>query len=126
MKRQRARCSTLVRFRLLCRTLTSRISEGATLGGFAIDETLKLAFRGDTLPLHVLRFVCVKLAEQLLTESNVLQLSSPVTVVGDISGYVILVAQFGTSIHSFTPYRQFGDLVEMFRVFGRPPDTNFL
>jgi hypothetical protein len=63
------------------------LAEGATLGGFAIDETLKLAFRGDVLPLHVLRFVCIKLAETLLNESNVVRLPSPLTVVGDVAGY---------------------------------------
>ena len=42
-----------------------------------------------------------------MRESNVVHVSSPVTVVGDIHG-------------------QFHDLIEIFRIGGSAPDTNYL
>ena len=42
-----------------------------------------------------------------LNDPNIISVSSPVTICGDIHG-------------------QFGDLIELFRISGRPPDVNFL
>lgn len=51
--------------------------------------------------------LCLKLKEILIKESNVVYISSPVTVVGDIHG-------------------QFYDLIEIFKIGGYCPDTNYL
>lgn len=50
---------------------------------------------------------CVKAREVLQTESNVQGVRCPVTVCGDIHG-------------------QWNDLIELFRIGGKPPDTNYL
>ena len=51
--------------------------------------------------------LCDKAREVLSDESNVQPVSCPVTVIGDVHG-------------------QFHDLMELFRIGGRPPETNFL
>jgi len=53
------------------------------------------------------KFVCEKAKEVLSQESNVVSVRAPVTVCGDLHG-------------------QFQDLIELFRIGGRPPDTNYL
>ena len=50
---------------------------------------------------------CEKAKEILIKESNVQEVKCPVTVCGDVHG-------------------QFHDLVELFRVGGKSPDTNYL
>ena len=51
--------------------------------------------------------ICQKAKEIFLKESNLLHLSSPITICGDIHG-------------------QFDDLLELFEVGGKPPETNYL
>jgi len=51
--------------------------------------------------------VCYKAREILLEEGNVTNVNAPVTICGDIHG-------------------QFHDLMELFRVGGDVPDTNYL
>ena len=51
--------------------------------------------------------ICAKAKELLMRESNVVHISAPVTVVGDIHG-------------------QFYDMIEIFRIGGYIPDTNYL
>lgn len=51
--------------------------------------------------------LCDKAREALIEESNVQPIKCPVTVCGDVHG-------------------QFYDLMELFRIGGKPPDTNFL
>ena len=54
-----------------------------------------------------IKLICYKVKEVLATEENVKQVRSPVTVVGDVHG-------------------QFYDLIELFRVGGEIPNTNYL
>ncbi|KAJ7902156.1 Metallo-dependent phosphatase-like protein [Mycena olivaceomarginata] len=65
--------------------------------------------RGTFSLLHeaVLREICTKTKEVLMRESNVVHVSAPVTVVGDIHG-------------------QFYDLIEIFRIGGYAPNTNYV
>ena len=51
--------------------------------------------------------ICAKAKELLMKESNVVHISAPVTVVGDIHG-------------------QFFDMLEIFKIGGFCPDTNYL
>ena len=52
-------------------------------------------------------FSCFKAKEILTKESNVQEVKCPVTVCGDVHG-------------------QFHDLMELFRIGGKSPDTNYL
>ncbi|OTB06355.1 hypothetical protein M426DRAFT_319091 [Hypoxylon sp. CI-4A] len=59
------------------------------------------------IPEPQVRELCHKARELLIEEGNVVTVSAPVTICGDIHG-------------------QFHDLMELFRVGGDPPDTNYL
>ncbi|KAI0401813.1 putative serine/threonine protein phosphatase [Xylaria palmicola] len=59
------------------------------------------------IPEAQVREVCHRARELLIEEANVVTVSAPVTICGDIHG-------------------QFHDLMELFRVGGDPPDTNYL
>lgn len=63
----------------------------------------------DCKPLteNEVKELCEKAKEVLMCESNVQPISSPVTVCGDIHG-------------------QLHDLLELFKIAGDPPDTNYL
>jgi serine/threonine-protein phosphatase 2A catalytic subunit len=63
----------------------------------------------DCAPLteDEVRRLCDKAKEVLVEESNVQPVRSPVTICGDVHG-------------------QFHDLMELFRIGGRCPDTNYL
>eukprot|EP01059_Diplonema_ambulator_P007112 TRINITY_DN16642_c0_g1_i3.p1 TRINITY_DN16642_c0_g1~~TRINITY_DN16642_c0_g1_i3.p1 ORF type:complete len:324 (+),score=58.45 TRINITY_DN16642_c0_g1_i3:50-1021(+) len=67
----------------------------------------RLVGSGDALSGREVLWVCRKANEILVEEGNVVVVRSPVTVVGDIHG-------------------QFWDMIEMFRVGGWLPDTNYL
>ena len=84
-----------------------------------VDAGLPVCFRGDQIlgvwvhsPLRVtLEIVLIDIslqAKEILTkESNVQEVRCPVTVCGDVHG-------------------QFHDLMELFRIGGKSPDTNYL
>ena len=55
----------------------------------------------------VIEAICAKTKELLMKESNVVHIRAPVTVVGDIHG-------------------QFFDMIEIFKIGGPCPDTNYL
>ncbi|KAK8119521.1 putative phosphoprotein phosphatase X-1 [Apiospora kogelbergensis] len=59
------------------------------------------------IPEAQVRELCHKARELLIEEGNVVTVAAPVTICGDIHG-------------------QFHDLMELFRVGGDPPDTNYL
>ncbi|KAF1990903.1 serine/threonine specific protein phosphatase [Aulographum hederae CBS 113979] len=59
------------------------------------------------IPENQVKELCYKARELLIEEANVVQVDAPVTICGDIHG-------------------QFHDLMELFRVGGDVPDTNYL
>ncbi|KAG7877296.1 hypothetical protein KL938_004052 [Ogataea parapolymorpha] len=72
-----------------------------------LDHCLEKLYRGELLSEPVIDQLCFKLKELLVKESNIVHVQSPVTLVGDIHG-------------------QFYDLLEIFKIGGYPPDTNYL
>jgi len=72
-----------------------------------LDKCIQQLWRCEILPEGTVKQLCDKLKELLIYESNVLTLSSPLSIVGDVHG-------------------QFWDLLELFRIGGKPPDTNYL
>jgi serine/threonine-protein phosphatase PPG1 len=53
---------------------------------FNLDQCIEQAFKKQLLGEALLREICEKTKEVLMRESNVVHVSSPVTVVGDIHG----------------------------------------
>jgi len=72
-----------------------------------LDKHLRSLVKGEILGEEVIKRLCEKLKEAFIQEPNVVPVQAPVTVVGNLHG-------------------QFYDLLEMFRVGGTPPDTNYL
>lgn len=73
-----------------------------------LDECIeRILTKRELLPEPVISILCHKVKELLVRESNVVHISAPVTVVGDIHG-------------------QFYDLLEVFKIGGMCPDTNYL
>ncbi|KAJ3363034.1 putative serine/threonine protein phosphatase [Allomyces javanicus] len=72
-----------------------------------LDACISRLLQRQLLAEVVVRDVCAKLKEALLKESNIQHISTPVTVVGDVHG-------------------QFYDVLEIFKIGGHCPDTNYL
>lgn len=72
-----------------------------------LDECITRLYNKELLADSVIEAICLKAKELLMKESNVVHIAAPVTVVGDIHG-------------------QFFDMIEIFRIGGRCPDTNYL
>ncbi|KAF8461399.1 serine/threonine-protein phosphatase 4 catalytic subunit [Kalaharituber pfeilii] len=72
-----------------------------------LDACIECLYRKELLAESVIEAICAKTKELLMKESNVVHIRSPVTVVGDIHG-------------------QFWDMLEIFKIGGPCPDTNYL
>ena len=72
-----------------------------------LDSQIEALMRCETLSENEVKALCEKAREILAEESNVTTVRAPVTVCGDIHG-------------------QFADLLELFRIGGQCPDTNYL
>jgi hypothetical protein len=72
-----------------------------------LDECISRLYKKELLAESVIEAICAKTKELLMRESNVVHVRAPVTVVGDIHG-------------------QFYDLIEIFKIGGWCPDTNYL
>jgi hypothetical protein len=77
----------------------------AVLG--SMDGWLEALFGGNFLPERDVLHLCDLARDVLAEEGNVQPVACPVTVVGDLHG-------------------QFHDLLELFKMGGTPPDTNYL
>jgi serine/threonine-protein phosphatase 2A catalytic subunit len=85
----------------------SEKNESPLEGMAQIDETIAQLMQCKPLAEKTVFSLCEKAKEILSREGNVPNVSSPVTVCGDIHG-------------------QFWDLMEMFKIGGELPDTNYL
>lgn len=72
-----------------------------------LDRQIAQLFECKPLPEAEVKQLCEKAKEILMEESNVQPVRAPVIVCGDIHG-------------------QFHDLMELFKIGGRVPDTNYL
>ena len=72
-----------------------------------LDAQIEALLRCQPLTEQEVKALCAKAKEILANESNVQPVRCPVTVCGDIHG-------------------QFQDLLELFRIGGLSPDTNYL
>mmetsp|Transcript_35739 Transcript_35739/g.87961 ORF Transcript_35739/g.87961 Transcript_35739/m.87961 type:complete len:313 (+) Transcript_35739:298-1236(+) len=72
-----------------------------------LDAQIEQLLKGEILTEEEVKVICEKTKEVLSKEENVVPVAAPVTVVGDIHG-------------------QFADLVELMKIGGRCPDTNYL
>lgn len=72
-----------------------------------LDECIARLYKKELLADSVIEAICAKTKELLMKESNVVHIAAPVTVVGDIHG-------------------QFFDLIEIFKIGGFCPNTNYL
>ena len=72
-----------------------------------LDASIEQLLKCQPLPEPDVKVLCDRAREILIEESNVQPVKSPVTVCGDIHG-------------------QFQDLLELFRIGGNCPDTNYL
>jgi serine/threonine-protein phosphatase 2A catalytic subunit len=72
-----------------------------------LDAQIESLLRCQPLKEQEVKALCAKAKEILANESNVQPVRCPVTVCGDIHG-------------------QFQDLLELFRIGGLSPDTNYL
>jgi serine/threonine-protein phosphatase PPG1 len=72
-----------------------------------LDEAISILMRGEFLDEDVVEIICNRAKTAFTKESNVKSIDPPVSVVGDIHG-------------------QFFDLLEMFKVAGELPHTNYL
>ncbi len=79
----------------------------ADLGIDTLDLWISKLMDCSLLTEDEVRKLCDKAREILVEESNVQPVSAPVTICGDVHG-------------------QFHDLMELFRIGGRCPDTNYL
>lgn len=83
------------------------ISNHLSQASVDLDECIARLYKKELLAESVIEAICAKTKELLMRESNVVHVAAPITVVGDIHG-------------------QFFDLIEIFRIGGYCPDTNYL
>ena len=97
-----------------------------------VDRCLETLRKGQLLSEADIKFVCEKLSELLLQEGNIRHVQSPVTVVGDVHGYILLLVS--PVVHSFFNHcfsflivtSQYYDVLELFKIGGEIPETNYL
>ncbi|KAH8275882.1 hypothetical protein KR018_010106, partial [Drosophila ironensis] len=92
-----------------------------------VDKWIEVVKECKYLPENELKALCEMVCDILLEETNILPLSTPVTVCGDIHGQVGMPSLFPPTFPSNgIPFRQFYDLEQLFRTGGQVPDTNYI
>jgi len=72
-----------------------------------LDKCIEQLLRCEMLSESNVKEICDKMKDQMIEESNIASVKSPVTIVGDL-------------------HAQFYDMLEIFNVGGKIPDTNYL
>lgn len=57
-----------------------------TMSSLDLDECLSCLYAGQILSMTQVRYICRRLIEELLESPNIVQVSLPVSIVGDIHG----------------------------------------
>ncbi|CAK59751.1 unnamed protein product (macronuclear) [Paramecium tetraurelia] len=78
-----------------------------TIEATNLDHQIQHLYQCKPLPEQDVKLICDKAKEILIEESNVQPVRAPVIICGDIHG-------------------QFHDLMELFKIGGKAPDTNYL
>lgn len=99
-----------------------------------LDACIEKLYKCEPISEHAVKWICEKVRELLVNEPNVLCLSSPLTVVGDVHGYyacrrptwLLLLLLLPPPQSHLILNRQFYDVIELFRIAGYVPDTNYL
>ena len=73
----------------------------------ATDDDIRFLMARSLLPQSRVKALCDKAREIMALEDNVVEVHAPVTICGDVHG-------------------QFSDLMELFQIGGKAPDTNYL
>ena len=94
-------------FRVCCHCPPCEHGAELLIASVDLDECIERLYNKELLADSVIEAICAKAKELLMKESNVVHISAPVTVVGDIHG-------------------QFFDMIEIFKIGGYCPDTNYL
>ena len=81
---------------------------------FEIEKYIETLKKCEYIMEKEVKFLCEKAKEILIKEENVVYLHSPITV-------LVFINQICGDIHG-----QFYDLIELFRIGGEIPDTNYL
>lgn len=86
---------------------SGRLTPFSRTASIDLDECIERLYKKQLLADSVIEAICAKTKELLMKESNVVHIAAPVTVVGDIHG-------------------QFFDMIEIFKIGGFCPNTNYL
>ena len=97
-----------------------------SMAPFDLDACIQQLLHKQLLHEALLREICEKTKEVLMRESNVVHVSAPVTVVGDIHGCALLQSHHLRLVTLNHFSSQFYDLIEIFRIGGYAPYTNYL
>jgi hypothetical protein len=91
------------------------------------DIIEKIAVEGKLISEADVALLCDKAKELFYNEPNVLHLTSPITIVGEVHGYLFYnFPPFPFLLIIFFSFSHFDELLELFRVCGECPHTTFL
>ncbi|OLY78012.1 Serine/threonine-protein phosphatase PP-X-like protein [Smittium mucronatum] len=88
-------------------TSSEIVQTSSRVAASTLDKQIEKLYRCEIISEEQVKDLCDKAREILIEESNVQRVDAPVTICGDIHG-------------------QFYDLLELFKVGGKSPDTNYL
>lgn len=66
---------------------------------FNLDACIQQLLKKQLLHETVLKEICERTKEVLMKEGNVVHIQAPVTVVGDIHGYILFVIRIHVETH---------------------------